>query len=451
MIDFKLFLYTDGVITNDDILTFDFTSGEGRGHITVKLFELFPMSSRFSVFLDMVNKADRPQETAGKLFDYLTKCRNRLIEQRDKWTAYTAEDKKDKAAFTSEINKYTRNLEALAKYYNFEIQADAENIPTKKITVCAMVYNGGRAAIVNRDGIKFEKCGQTFHAYKDTRTKQIHVIVPSCGIACATYDGALKIAPEFITADLVEKISKIDKSEMQARFLEFLKTSENIYINDDIKAIIDAAEQPQTAAEPAETEPAAAEAPKPKKARKTPKKATEPATAEATEPQAADVATPETIKEATHTTPAGSPHAEGITTPPADHDTTEPKNATPPDTLRDAGRPCPPYGIKNRLTADSRQTLPKPHTEKPYFATLRHTRRIIPQPAKSRFYGLVCAYNGILSPPCHQSTGRSSTRLYYGILSPPLTEKELTPAYYAMTPQAATGSPYEGNGPPPDL
>lgn len=447
MIDFKLFLYTDGVITNDDILTFDFTSGEGRGHITVKLFELFPMSSRFSVFLDMVNKADRPQETAGKLFDYLTKCRNRLIEQRDKWTAYTAEDKKDKAAFTSEINKYTRNLEALAKYYNFEVKQDAEKIPTKKITVCAMVSNyngGGRAAIVNREGIKFEKYGQTFHAYKDTRTKQIYIIVPSCGIACATYDGALKIAPEFITADLVEKISKIDKKEMQARFLELLETSENLYINDDIKAIIDAAEQPQTAAEPAETEPAAAEALKPKKARKAPKKApkaadvataeapqaTEPATAEATEPQAADVATPETIKEATHTTPAGSPHAEGITTPPADHDTTEPKNATPPDSLRNAGRPCPPYGIKSRLTADdTRQATGR--TKKAFSATLRHARQIIPRQAKSRLYGLVCAYNGILSPP--------------------LTEKELTPAYYAMIPQAATGSPYEGKGPPPDL
>ena len=252
-----------------------------------------------------------------------------------------------------------------------------------------------------------------------------------------------------VTADLVEKIAKIDKTEMIKKFLELLETSENIYINDDIKAIIDAAEQPQTAAEPAETEPASAESPKPKKARKAPKKApkaadvetaeapqaTNPATAEATEPQAAE-----------------SPHAEGITTPPADHATTEPKNATPPDALRDTGRPCPPYSIKNRLTADSRQTLPKPRTEKPYFAILHHTRQIIPQTAKSRLYGTVCAYNGILPPPLHQSAGRISTRLYYsGMMSPPLTEKELTPAYYAMTPQAATGSPYEGKGPPPDL
>lgn len=269
------------IINKDlDILKIDYTTETGRGHFEVKMYIFFPAApAKFKLIIDMVNKAENPRATAEAIYNYCNKCIEYLANLRDRIGTATDNDKKDHNALTSEIGKYTRNLEALAKYYNFEVKKDPEKITTKKITVVGMENDNGSPRVVALDGIRFEKFGKIFHAYKEPgKYGTTYVLVPSCGVACVKYRGPVKEAPAHVTPEVVAMISKIDLKAINKQFKETCATAENIVLNDDIKAIFEAPETteetPAAVATSEATETATPEAVKPEEATATPEEET---------------------------------------------------------------------------------------------------------------------------------------------------------------------------------
>lgn len=321
---------------NNNILTINFTTeAGGRGRFTVNLEMFLPATpGNFKTFLEMVNRSDNPQENAKIVFDFLDHKRNAIIEYRDTLGRY---QEKEKAQNTAIIKKYTRNLEALTKYYNFEVQADNEAVKTSKIDVITMVYNRaeGKRTIENRAGIRFKKYGFIFHAYKDTRTKEIHIIIPSCGTAIATFTGGITTAPAYITPETINLIKRVyaenKVQELEKIFLDLLETTEGLFYNQDI---LDLLENKKT---------------------------------EETTPQAET--TPETYSE------------------------TEARNDTPPECYSE-GKPRQPYYIISR---QARQAETTPRAQRPYFTKNRHAGILYHATPQSALYGFIWLYTGILA------------------------------------------------------
>lgn len=255
-INYKDILDFNGITTPEDILTIDYTTDTGRGRFVVSLPDRFPTTAHnMKLFIDMFLKAGNPEETARALYDYLKKCNDYLTDFRNRIEGINDTEKKDRAALTAAIKKYTANIEALCKVFNFDTVQDENAIKMQKTDVVTVIYDHTKNApvAVNKAGYRFTKAGRVFHVYKDTKT--VYIIVPEVGQAVATYTGDIKTAPEYITARLLEKLAKIDLIPLYNNFMEILKESDNIILNNDIKT-------PETApATPEEKEPAPAAVP----------------------------------------------------------------------------------------------------------------------------------------------------------------------------------------------
>lgn len=218
------------------VLNIDYRTDSGRGHFTINnMQDFFPVpAGKMKIIIDIIKKADAPQEPAGVLYDYLRRCAEHLTILRDKTDGITDQEKRTRAELTNAIKKYNANIEALTKYFDFEKVADNNAVKMEKCEVVTLkydpVYHNYNA--VNYTGKRFTKGGHIFHVYKVNRLT--YIIIPCCGLACVQYDGAINTAPEYITPELLEKINNWDFTEANKRFIDALKTAENIIINDDI-------------------------------------------------------------------------------------------------------------------------------------------------------------------------------------------------------------------------
>lgn len=251
-INFKDILNHNGITTPEDILTIDYITDTGRGCFVVSLPDRFPTTAHnMKLFIDMFLKAGNPEETARGLYEYLKKCSDFLTDFRNRIEGINDTEKKDRAALTAAIKKYTANIETLCKTFNFDAVQDENAIKMQKTEVVTVIYDRAKNApvAVNKTGYRFTKAGRVFHVYKENKT--VFVIVPEVGQAVATYTGDIKTAPEYITALLLEKLAKIDLIPLYNKLMDIIKESDNIILNNDIKS-------PAT---PEEKEPAPAAVP----------------------------------------------------------------------------------------------------------------------------------------------------------------------------------------------
>ena len=263
MLNFKSILMHNDIITTEDILTINYFTNSGRGRLNINMFDFFPAAAgKIKLVIDTINKSEDSEKTARVLYDYLVKCVDFLTKARDlcKKNAYNDREKKEVAEYTAEIKRYTNNINALCKVYNFVAAADPDAVKMTRCDVVAREYKAGAGFIIKGyKGYKFIKYGHVFHVYKGAR--DIFIIIPCCGQACTVYNGTIKTAPEYITPELIEKLNKIDFTALHKELLNDLETATNIILNNDIYDIYTAA----TAADPkpAKKAPAAADAPKP--------------------------------------------------------------------------------------------------------------------------------------------------------------------------------------------
>lgn len=255
-INYKDILDFNGITTREDILKIDYTTDTGRGCFVVFLPDRFPTTAHnMKLFVDMFLKAGNPEETARGLYEYLKKCSDYLTDFRNRIEGINDAEKKDRAALTAAIKKYTANIEALCKTFNFDAVQDENAIKMQKTDVVTVIYDREKNKPVarNKAGYRFTKAGRVFHVYKENKT--VYIIVPEVGQACAEYAGDIKTAPEYITARLLDQLAKIDLVPLYNKLMNIIKESDNIILNKDIKA-------PETEpATPEEKEPAPAAVP----------------------------------------------------------------------------------------------------------------------------------------------------------------------------------------------
>lgn len=249
------------IISNNDILEVNYTTNTGRGCFRVYMPDRFPTTAHnMKLFINIFQKAGNPEEAARGLYEYLKKCSDFLTMLRDRTLTDTDQEKKDRAALTNQIKKYNNNIEALCKTFNFETVQDTNAVKMSKVEVVADRLEGGRRKAVNRTGYKFNKGGYTWHVYKENKT--CFVIVPCCGLSIANYTGDIKAAPEYITDYIINLMNNgtLKLKAAHDHFMDIIKDSDNIVLNDDIKAP-ETAPATSEAVTPEEKEPAPAAAP----------------------------------------------------------------------------------------------------------------------------------------------------------------------------------------------
>lgn len=277
-INYKDILDFNGITTREDVLTVDYTTETGRGRFVVSMNDRFPTTAHnMKLFIDMFLKSGNPEETARVLYEYLKKCSDYLADFRNRIEGINDTEKKDRAALTAAIKKYTANIEALCKVFAFDQVQDTDAIKMQKTDVVTVIYDRAKNApvAVNKTGYRFTKAGRVFHVYKENKT--VYIIIPEVGQACAEYAGDIKTAPEYITVRLLEKLAKIDLIPLYNKLIDIIKESDNIILNNDIKA-------PAT---PEEKEPAPAAVPE----------ADQTATAPTEANQTPETARPEPVKD----------------------------------------------------------------------------------------------------------------------------------------------------------
>ena len=107
MLDFNYILKHNDIISNDDILTINYTTATGKGCFTVLMSAKFPTTAHnMKLFNEMFLKAENPEETARPLYNYLTKCADFLKNLRNKIQGVTDQEKKDRTELTNIIKKF---------------------------------------------------------------------------------------------------------------------------------------------------------------------------------------------------------------------------------------------------------------------------------------------------------------------------------------------------------
>lgn len=262
----------NGITNSEDILIINYETESGKGTFKVFMPDRFPTTAHnIKIFIDMFHKALDNGATARVLYDYLIKCREFLNDLRERTPDYTDDDKKTRAALAGNIKKYDSNIATLAKDFNFEtIKTDA--VKMQKVNLLVDRMEGGRRKAVNKKGYRFIKAGHVFHVYKENRT--CFVIVPCCGLAIANYEGNINAAPEYINENVLNLMNnRVDRLDAAYNhFMEIINESDNIVLNDDIKA-------------PEETAPAPTE------------EKTETATPEAKEVETSETFAPEVVQD----------------------------------------------------------------------------------------------------------------------------------------------------------
>lgn len=273
----KDILRHNDITNSEDILSINYETESGKGTFKVFMPDRFPTTAHnIKIFIDMFHKALDNGATARVLYDYLIKCREFLNNLRERTPDYTDDDKKTRAALAGHIKKYDSNIATLAKDFNFEtIKTDA--VKMQKVNLLVDRMENGRRKAVNKKGYRFIKAGHVFHVYKENRT--CFVIVPCCGLAIANYEGNVNAAPEYINENVLHLMNnRVDRLVVAYNhFMEIIKESDNIVLNDDIKV-------PEVAT-PEETAPAPTE------------EKIETATPEAKEVETAETAAPEVVQD----------------------------------------------------------------------------------------------------------------------------------------------------------
>lgn len=255
----------DNVIAADPfetVLNIDYKTDTGRGRFIINNLQQFLPAApgKMKTLIDICLKAEAPQEPAGVLYNYLQACAEHLTAIRNKIDPVTDQDKKDRAQLTNEIKRYNNNIEALRKYFDFAPAEDQNATKMQKVEVLTLKYDpAGRAyKAENHTGKRFIKGGRVFHVYKvKTLT---YIIIPCCGLPVLTYEGDIKAAPEYITADILEKLEKIDYIELNIKLFDIIENAENIVLNEDLTLPAPAADEVARPEAPATNEtPAAAE------------------------------------------------------------------------------------------------------------------------------------------------------------------------------------------------
>ena len=214
--------------TESNPVTINYTTGAGRGVITMDPARVFPCTVHdIKTIIDTLWMSADPYEIAEQIADYMRACVAEIQETRAKYSGPF--DAKTRSQFTSMIKKYISNLDKIADAFGFESLTDCE-VDNMKMTSCeALVMEpespGSYKKVIKKYNAKqFTKAGITFKVYQTAKKGARYIQVPGFGRYVVSYHGAEKEAPAHITNEIIKLLCNPEKADqMRALHNEFLE------------------------------------------------------------------------------------------------------------------------------------------------------------------------------------------------------------------------------------
>lgn len=202
---------------------FEIEYKNGKAHFNILLFNLvckFTLND-YKKVISMLSDDPAGQEKAEKLHDLYIEIAKVLTSDKEKYLY----DKKVLADISDAFNRLNKLNEALMNCFTIDSLDLEKPIKMKKATAYKMI--GKDQLIVDYNAKSFEKFGYTWIVSIDAKVRgRKHIIVPSCGLPCATYDGSFKEAIEILDKELFTRVMNAMKNYDPAAFFNLLKEND---------------------------------------------------------------------------------------------------------------------------------------------------------------------------------------------------------------------------------
>ena len=133
-------------------------------------------------------------------------------------------DKKILSGISEAFNRINKLNEILMNAFSVAALDIEQPIKMTKTTAYKMIKRDQLSIDYNAKA--FNKFGFTWIVSSDTKIKGLkHIIVPCCGLACATFDGGFNQAIEIVDLELKTRVEKILENKTFPDFINLLKVN----------------------------------------------------------------------------------------------------------------------------------------------------------------------------------------------------------------------------------
>lgn len=202
---------------------FEIEYKNGKGCFNILLFNLvckFTLTD-YKKVISLLSDDPSGQEKAEKLHDLYIEIAKVLTSDKEKYSF----DKKILTDISDAFNRLNKLNEVLMNCFTIESLDLEKTIKMKKATAYKMI--GKDQLIVDYNAKSFEKFGYTWIVSIDAKVRgRKHIIVPSCGLPCATYDGSFKEAIEILDKELFTRVMNAMKNYDPTAFLNLLREND---------------------------------------------------------------------------------------------------------------------------------------------------------------------------------------------------------------------------------
>ena len=169
----------------------DFSSNRGKLTINLETALKAWNLSDFKKFNDFISMSEDPYNNALYVHDYIVFLADYMQKEKEKLTGNLyASDRKKYEDFINRLVKFNEILTA----YGIE-SINIETAPKyKKCDVFALIKHDYKYEIEIFSGYSFNYNGYTLHVYDNKKQKEKYILVPSCGLAIASFRGPIKSA-----------------------------------------------------------------------------------------------------------------------------------------------------------------------------------------------------------------------------------------------------------------
>ena len=203
---------------DNDYFEIDYKSG--HGHFKILRFNLickFTLTD-FKKVISMLKDDNAGPEKAENLHTLFVNIAKELNDNKDVFNY----DKKILSGISEAFNRINKLNEILMNAFSVAALDIEQPIKMTKTTAYKMIKRDQLSIDYNAKA--FNKFGFTWIVSSDTKIKGLkHIIVPCCGLPCASFNGSFKEAIEIVDIELKTRVEKALKNKTFPDFINLLK------------------------------------------------------------------------------------------------------------------------------------------------------------------------------------------------------------------------------------
>lgn len=201
---------------------FEIEYKNGRGHFKILRASLVCKMSLtdYKKIVSMLIQDKAGTKKAQSLHDLYVKMVNDINTSKEKFS----NDKETLTELNTALYRLNRLNEILMDFFPIESLEVDKPIKMTKTTAYKMITRD--QLYVDYNAKSFTKFGLTWIVSADTKIKgRKHIIVPCCGLACATFDGGFNQAIEIVDLELKTRVEKFLEKKTFPDFINLLKVN----------------------------------------------------------------------------------------------------------------------------------------------------------------------------------------------------------------------------------